>query len=180
MRPLPDDAFARAAESMHRLAEHAARSGVRLALEVVNRYETPLLYNTRRALAFLEAVAHDNVYLHLDTFHMSIDESDPVAAIEAALPRLAYLELDQSHRGDALQGSLDLTRLVREAARRGYRGIVGVEAFSRQLLAPDHADAWRSGKSASPTAARSHPTSCRSSATGTPNEVAQAILADDA
>ncbi|KWT74897.1 MULTISPECIES: sugar phosphate isomerase/epimerase family protein [unclassified Variovorax] len=141
MRPLPGDAFARAAESMHRLAEHAARSGVRLALEVVNRYETPLLYNTRRGLAFLEAVAHDNVFLHLDTFHMSIDESDPVAAIEAALPRLAYLELDQSHRGDALQGSLDLTRLVREAARLGYRGIVGVEAFSRQLLAPDHADA---------------------------------------
>jgi D-psicose/D-tagatose/L-ribulose 3-epimerase len=140
-RPLSDDAFRRAAESMREAAEHAAEAGVKLALEVVNRYETPLLYNTRRGLAFLQAVAHDNVYLHLDTFHMSIEESEPFAMIDAALPRLAYLELDQSHRGDALDGSLDLVRWSREAAQRGYRGIVGVEAFSRQLLAPDHADA---------------------------------------
>jgi D-psicose/D-tagatose/L-ribulose 3-epimerase len=140
-RPLPADAFSRAAESMHEVAGHAAAAGVRLALEVVNRYETPLLYNTRRGLEFLRAVGHENVFLHLDTFHMSIDESAPFEMIEAALPRLAYLELDQSHRGAALDGSLDLVRWCREAARCGYRGIVGVEAFSQQLLAPDHADA---------------------------------------
>lgn len=140
-RPLPDDAFRRAAESMHAVAGHAAEAGVRLALEVVNRYETPLLYNTRRGLAFLEAVAHDNVFLHLDTFHMSIDESNPFDALAASLPRLAYFELDQSHRGAAVDGTLDLTAWAREAARLGYRGIVGVEAFSRQMLAPDHADA---------------------------------------
>ena len=139
--PLSADAFRRAAESMREAAEHAAEAGVRLALEVVNRYETPLLYNTRRGLEFLHAVAHDNVYLHLDTFHMSIEESEPFAMIDVALPRLAYLELDQSHRGDAFHGSLDLVRWSREAAQRGYCGIVGVEAFSRQLLAPDHADA---------------------------------------
>ncbi|MGB6007670.1 sugar phosphate isomerase/epimerase family protein [Castellaniella sp.] len=146
-RPLSDAAFLRAAESMREVAEQAGRAGVRLALEVVNRYETPLLYDSRRGLAFLEAIRHDNVYLHLDTFHMSIDETDPYAAIGAALPRLAYLELDQSHRGDAFDGSLDLTAWAREAARLGYRGIVGVEAFSRPMLAEDHANAlavWES------------------------------------
>ncbi|VTU25828.1 D-tagatose 3-epimerase [Variovorax sp. SRS16] len=139
-RPLAADAFLRAAESLHEVAGHAQAAGVRLALEVVNRYETPLMYNTRRGLEFLAAVDHDNVFLHLDTFHMSIDESDPLAMIEAALPRLAYLELDQSHRGDAFEGSLDLAAWARHAAALGYAGIVGVEAFSRQLLAPDHAD----------------------------------------
>lgn len=140
-QPLPDDAFRRAAEAMHTVAGHAAEAGVRLALEVVNRYETPMLYNTRRGLAFLDAVAHDNVFLHLDTFHMSIDESDPFGALAAALPRLAYFELDQSQRGAAGDGTLDLAAWAREAARLGYGGIVGVEAFSRQKLAPDHADA---------------------------------------
>ncbi|TPG23492.1 sugar phosphate isomerase/epimerase family protein [Variovorax guangxiensis] len=139
--PLPETAFRRAAESMHAVASHAAQAGVRIALEVVNRYETPLLYNTRRGLEFLTAVAHPNVFLHLDTFHMSIDESAPFDMIEAALPHLAYLELDQSHRGDAFEGSLDLAAWARRAADLGYDGIVGVEAFSRQLLAPDHADA---------------------------------------
>ncbi|GAA4354373.1 sugar phosphate isomerase/epimerase [Variovorax defluvii] len=145
-RPLPREAFERAADSVREVAEHAAAAGVRLALEVVNRYETPLLYDTRRGMDFLEAVGHDNVHLHLDTFHMSIDESDPFGAIRAALPRLAYLELDQSQRGDAYDGALDLVRWSSEAAQCGYAGIVGVEAFSRQLLAADHADAlaiWR-------------------------------------
>lgn len=140
-RPLPRDAFLRAAEAMHEVAAEAAHAGVRLALEVVNRYETPLLYNTRRGLSFLQAVAHDNVFLHLDTFHMSIDESDPFDAMAQAMPRLAYFELDQSQRGAATDGSLPLTAWARQAARLGYRGIVGVEAFSRQMLAPDHADA---------------------------------------
>jgi len=140
-RPLPADAWNRAASCMHEVAGHAASAGVRLALEVVNRYETPLLYDIRRGMRFLDDIGHDNVYLHIDTFHMSIEEADPLAMIELALPRLGYLELDQSHRGDAFEGSLDLAAWTRHAARLGYRGIVGVEAFTRQLLAPDHADA---------------------------------------
>ncbi|VTU30185.1 sugar phosphate isomerase/epimerase family protein [Variovorax sp. PBL-E5] len=139
--PVTDDAFARAADAMRRVAEVAQAAGVRLALEVVNRYETALLYNTARGLAFLDAVAHDNVYLHLDTFHMSIDEAAPFAALQAALPRLAYFELDQSHRGAPFEGSLDLADWARRASAAGYRGIVGVEAFSRSKLAPDHANA---------------------------------------
>jgi len=140
-QPLSDAAFQRAAETMRHIAEHAQAVGIRLALEVVNRYETPLLYNTTRGLAFLDAVGHPNVFLHLDTFHMSIDEASPFDAIAAATPRLAYFELDQSHRGPAFEGSLDLVTWCRRAASAGYRGVVGVEAFSRQRLAPDHANA---------------------------------------
>ncbi|MDQ6638476.1 MAG: sugar phosphate isomerase/epimerase [Pseudomonadota bacterium] len=139
--PLADDTFKHAAATLHRVAEQARAAGVRLALEVVNRYETPLLYNAARGLAFLEAVDHGNVFLHLDTFHMSIDEASPFEAIAAALPRLAYFELDQSHRGMACEGSLNLVEWTRWAFSAGYRGIVGVEAFSRQCLAPDHANA---------------------------------------
>jgi D-psicose/D-tagatose/L-ribulose 3-epimerase len=139
--PLCDDAFRRAADTLHQVAEQARIAGVRLALEVVNRYETALLYNTARGLAFIDAVAHDNVSLHLDTFHMSIDEASPFDAIAAAVPRLAYFELDQSHRGAATEGSLNLVDWAQKACSAGYRGIVGVEAFSRQRMAPDHANA---------------------------------------
>lgn len=139
-RPLSDDAWRHAAACIREVAEHAAGAGVRLALEVVNRYETPLLYNVTRGLRFLDDVGHDNVCLHIDTFHMSIEEADPLGMIELALPRLGYLELDQSHRGDAFEGSLDLVAWTRRAAELGYRGLVGVEAFSRQKLASDHAD----------------------------------------
>lgn len=139
--PPLSDAVARAVDAIREVAESARASGVRLALEVVNRYETPLLNTTARGLAFLDAVGHDNAYLHLDTFHMSIEEAAPFEALASSLPRLAYFELDQSHRGGAFEGSLDLIAWAKAASSAGYRGIVGVEAFSRRILEPEHANA---------------------------------------
>lgn len=139
-QPAAPDEYQRMAEAIRLVADDAGRAGVRLALEVVNRYETARLHNTGLGLAFLDMVDHDNVFLHLDTFHMSIEEADPRAAISRAMPRLAYFELDQSHRGAPDEGSLDLAAWLRHLASTGYQGIVGVEAFSRSLMAADHAD----------------------------------------
>jgi D-psicose/D-tagatose/L-ribulose 3-epimerase len=144
--PAGADAFRRSAESLGRVAECAVAAGVRLALEIVNRYETNLINTVEQGLSYLQIAAHPNLSLHLDTFHMSIEEADPVAAIKAALPRIGYFELDQSHRGYLRQGSLQLEHWVRTLVMAGYTGIVGIEAFSRSKMSPDHADAlaiWR-------------------------------------
>ena len=136
----PPGTVERIAEGLRLAAETAQAAGVRLALEIVNRYETATLNTVAKGLALLNSVGHRSVMLHLDTFHMSIDETDPFEALAAALPRIAYFELDQSHRGDAFDGSLDLAEWSRRAAELGYEGIVGVEAFSRQCLTPEHAN----------------------------------------
>ena len=128
------------------IGEEARAAGVRIALEIVNRYETNLLNTVAQGLEFLAAVDCDNVHLHLDTFHMNIEEADLLAAIRAAMPHLAYFELDQNHRGMMRPGLIDFAPLLGEVERLGFAGIVGVEAFSRARLASDHADAlaiWR-------------------------------------
>lgn len=144
--PVPAESLERAADALAVVARHARDMGLRLALEVVNRYETNMLNTASQAIEFLDRIGQDNVGLHLDTFHMSIEERNPRQALQSALPRLLYFELDQSHRGDLEDGSLDLAAWVRHAVHAGYRGIVGVEAFSRSRMATDHADAlaiWR-------------------------------------
>lgn len=138
--------FGRSAEAIAVLAEEARRDGIRLALEIVNRYESNLINTVAQGVEFLAAVGSDNVWLHLDTFHMNIEESDLAGALAAALPRLAYFELDQNHRGALAPGLVDFAPLLATLAASGFAGIVGVEAFSRRILAPDHADAlaiWR-------------------------------------
>lgn len=144
--PAETDAFARSAECLGSVAEIANAAGVRLALEIVNRYETNLINTIEQGLSYLRLAAHPNLCLHLDTFHMSIEEADPLAATKAALPSIGYFELDQSHRGHLREGSLDLQAWTRTLARAGYEGIIGIEAFSRSRMMPDHADAlaiWR-------------------------------------
>jgi D-psicose/D-tagatose/L-ribulose 3-epimerase len=82
-------------------------------------------------------IGSDNVRLHLDTFHMNIEETDPLAGIEQALPHLAYFELDQNHRGRPDRGAIDFTPLLAALFRANYPGLIGVEAFSSRVTGLD-------------------------------------------
>nr|WP_275897807.1 sugar phosphate isomerase/epimerase family protein [Pseudotabrizicola algicola] len=144
--PVSDDTIQRSADTLHHVAEIAETSGIRLCIELVNRYETALLNTVESGLTYLADAGHANLHLHLDTFHMSIEEADVPSAVLRALPRLGYFELDQSHRGRLDQGSLDLAAMSAPLVAAGYDGLVGVEAFARSRLADDHANAlaiWR-------------------------------------
>jgi len=145
-QPVGPDARRRSAEVIARVADRAATCGVRLCAELVNRYETAMLNTVEQGLDYVGLVDHPNLKLHLDTYHMAIEERDPVSAVRAALPVLGYFELDQSHRGRLDEGSLDLRAMGRPLNLAGYEGFIGVEAFARSRLASDHADIlsiWR-------------------------------------
>ena len=58
-------------------ADAAKTANVDLVLEVVNRFETNLLNTTAQGLDFIKATGSDHVTLHLDTFHMNIEEVNP-------------------------------------------------------------------------------------------------------
>nr|WP_281372066.1 sugar phosphate isomerase/epimerase family protein [Modestobacter versicolor] len=142
----PPGALERAAGHLGRVADQAHERGVTVTFEVLNRYETPLLNTAEQALAFLAASGSAHLRVHLDTFHMAVEEADMLAAIRSAVPVLGYLELGQSGRGPLGSGSVDTAAAVRAAVEAGYRGRVGVEAFSRSVLsefASDLLGIWR-------------------------------------
>lgn len=140
------DNFKAAAEGLALVAEKAASMGMLLTLEVVNRYETNLVNTAADAVRLIQAIGADNVKVHLDTFHMNIEEDDMMAALDLALPHLAYFEIDQNHRGLLSRGSIDFAPFLERLKQAGYAGLVGVEAFSSAI---SHADitagvaAWR-------------------------------------
>jgi D-psicose/D-tagatose/L-ribulose 3-epimerase len=133
-RAAEPDQLQHAAHSLAVLAGEAKAMGIRLALEIVNRYESNLINTVEQALELLRRIDSDNVFLHLDTFHMHIEEADMARAVDAALPHLAYFELDQNHRGHPDQGAIDFEPLLRRLFAAGYGDIVGIEAFSRNVI----------------------------------------------
>ncbi len=144
--PVTADRFTRTARILGRIADDAAAIGVRVVCEVVNRYETAMMNTSARAVEFIDASGSDALGLHLDTFHMNIEERDPVAAVATALPHLAYVEIGQNDRGALQGGPLDLGVFLDGVVALGYRGRFGVEAFSASVLSPDIARAlaiWR-------------------------------------
>lgn len=116
-----------AVESVRQAAAYAAERDVLLALEPINRYETFLVTNLDQALKFLDEVGAENLKLHLDTFHMSIEESDPAAAIRRAGDLLVNMHVSDSNRESPGRGHTDFSALLRALTEIKYRGALTLE-----------------------------------------------------
>jgi D-psicose/D-tagatose/L-ribulose 3-epimerase len=142
-----EDNLKAAAEGLHRVAEEAQKNRMVLTLEVVNRYESNLVNTAADAVRLLKMIGVDNVKIHLDTFHMNIEEDSMMGALETALPYLGYFEIDQNHRGLLSRGTIDFSSPLQRLKAAGYDQLVGVEAFSSAISHPDIAAGvagWRS------------------------------------
>ncbi|MFC4429375.1 sugar phosphate isomerase/epimerase family protein [Citricoccus alkalitolerans] len=138
-----EGALANTAQLVGDVADEAAASGVLMTFEVVNRYETSVLNTAAQAVRFVEFSGSRNLKIHLDTFHMAIEEPDLLGAVAHALPHLGYVEFGQSSRGLLSTGSLDLVRILEGVQALGYSGRYGVEGFSRATMQEPVADALK-------------------------------------
>ena len=116
------------------VAETAAKSGITLGLEVVNRYETNVLNTAAQGVEMCKRIGADNVKVHLDVYHMNIEESDMVQAIIETGPYLGYFHTGDSHRGYMGSGSIDLAGVFRALVRSGYQGPITFESFSSRVV----------------------------------------------
>ena len=72
---------ARMQESMKELAEHAEKVNGELVIEALNRFETNYLCTAEDVLSLIDRVGSSRVKVHLDSFHMNLEEKnwrDPI------------------------------------------------------------------------------------------------------
>lgn len=124
----------RVAESLARLDRRAGELGVCLGLEPVNRYESYLVNTLDEAAALIRASGGANLFIHMDTFHMNIEEGDIAAAIHRNASMLGYSHVADSNRGVLGGGHFDLPAYFKALETAGYSGDFTVEAFSSRVL----------------------------------------------
>jgi D-psicose/D-tagatose/L-ribulose 3-epimerase len=117
-----------------RTAEIAKAAGIDLVLEIVNRFETNLLNTTAQGLDFIKATGSDHVRLHLDTFHMNIEEANPAAAIRLAGDKLGYFHIGESNRGYLGDGVLNFDLMFDALLDIGYQRDITFESFSSAVV----------------------------------------------
>lgn len=137
MQPVTAGGLASSKAAIARVADHAAERGVSVALEVVNRYETNVLNTARQALKYVAEVDRPNLGIHIDTYHMNIEESDMFAPVLDAAPALRYVHIGESHRGYLGTGTVDFDTFFKALGRIGYDGPIVFESFSSAVVAPD-------------------------------------------
>lgn len=135
--PISDRSRAHVVESMAWLAERAAGSGLRVNLEVVNRYETNVVNTTSEMLALIDETGAD-LGVHLDTYHMNIEENGFAAPVHEAFDsgRLRYVHVGESHRGYMGTGTVDFDTFCSTLREVEYSGPVVFESFSSAVVHP--------------------------------------------
>ena len=129
-----------------RLADYAADKGININLEVVNRYETNIMNTGKEGLKFLEAVNRPNAYLHLDTYHMNIEEDGMSQAVLDVGDALGYVHIGESHRGYLGSGNVDFDTFFSALKKINYSGPITFESFSSVVVDPALSNAlciWR-------------------------------------
>jgi sugar phosphate isomerase/epimerase len=86
--------------AVSQIAERAQALGLRLVIEVLNRYESHLLNTGAEAMTFIRDTGMDNVGVLLDAYHMNIEEADSASAISEAGESLwLYHAADSNRQG---------------------------------------------------------------------------------
>ncbi|MEV6600944.1 sugar phosphate isomerase/epimerase family protein [Actinoplanes sp. NPDC051346] len=133
--PLTEAGRANVVRVLRDLAAEAATRDMTLGLEVCNRYETNVINTARDALRLADDVGADNVLVHLDTYHMNIEEDDLVRPVLEVGDRLGYVHIGENHRGYLGSGHLDFTSFFHALADIGYTGPITFESFSSAVVA---------------------------------------------
>ena len=110
-------------------AAYAGDKGVRLGIEPVNRYETYLINTTEQAIDLLDRIGRDDMFIHLDTYHLNIEEESFGKAIRMAGSRMEYIHLSESHRGTPGTGTVDWDDVFSALADIGFTGALVMESF---------------------------------------------------
>ena len=120
-------------QSLREILPIAEDEGIDYCFEVCNRYEQFLFNTAKEAVAFAEATGSPRAMVHLDSYHMNIEEDNMPAAIAytGVAGRLGHFHAGESNRRIPGVGASQINwKDVAQALRSvGYGGAVIMEPF---------------------------------------------------
>ena len=133
-----------ASEALQQIGEYSAEAGIRFCVEILNRYESNLLTTAQEAHELINLVDHPAVGVHLDCFHMSIEETNLGAAIRLVGDKLFHLHTSASHRGTPGEGHVRWDEVAQALKDINYRGYGVIESFHPKGRLAPMVHSWRS------------------------------------
>lgn len=117
------------ARALDGAARHAKTKGIAFGIEPVNRYENHLVNTGWQARDLIEKIGADNIFIHLDTYHMNIEEKGAANGILDARDHLRYIHLSESDRGTPGEGCCDWDEVFATLAAIDFKGGLAMESF---------------------------------------------------
>jgi len=117
-------------DNLHRASQRLKEAGIRLLVEPVNRLDIPgfHVHRTDQALALIDEVGGDNLFLQYDIYHAQRTEGELAQTLRTHLPRIAHVQVaDNPGRNEPGTGEINFPFLFGHLDRIGYQGWIGCE-----------------------------------------------------
>lgn len=131
--PDRETARRRLVECCRAVDAYAVERGVGTLYEVCNHYEVPLIHTAAQCLELMNEVGGKNMRLILDSFHMNIDEPDPLATLREHARRTAIYHISDSGRGGIGSGHIDFQAQFDALEAAGFEGRIAIEPVLSHL-----------------------------------------------
>jgi D-psicose/D-tagatose/L-ribulose 3-epimerase len=126
------------------LSKYAEDRGRTICLEPLNRFETDFINTCDQGLQMIKDVDSKALKLHLDTFHMNIEEKNQAKAIKKAGKHLGHFHACGSDRGTPGNDHIDWKPIAAALKSIRYKGDVVIESFTTDVKVIAKAAAiWR-------------------------------------
>jgi D-psicose/D-tagatose/L-ribulose 3-epimerase len=130
--------------NLKQLCKYAQARGRQICMEPLNRFETDFINTVDQALQMVADVGSPVLKLHLDTFHMNIEEKDQAKAIRKAGKLLGHFHACGSDRGTPGNDHIDWKPIAAALKAVRYDGPVVIESFTTDVKIIARAAAiWR-------------------------------------
>lgn len=130
-----EDEKKRAADVLRQAAEEAAKAGVALAIEYLNRFECYFLTTAADARSLVQRVNHPSFHAMYDTFHAHIEEKNVTQAITGLADSFIHVHISENDRGTPGTGLVHWDETFRALRNARYDRWLVIEAFGRALPA---------------------------------------------
>jgi D-psicose/D-tagatose/L-ribulose 3-epimerase len=131
-------------KNLKKLAAYAQKRGKQICMEPLNRFESDFINTCAQALKMVKDVGSPALKLHLDTFHMNIEEKNQATAIRKAGKLLGHFHACGSDRGTPGNDHIDWQPIAKALKDIGYQGDVVIESFTTDVKVIARAAAiWR-------------------------------------
>jgi D-psicose/D-tagatose/L-ribulose 3-epimerase len=131
-------------KNLKKVCQYAQKKRKKIAIEPLNRFETDFINTCDQAIQMVKDVGSPALGIHLDTFHMNIEEKDPAGAIRRAGKGLYHLHTCGSDRGTPGNDHTDWKSIATALKRIGYQQDVVIESFTPDVLViAKAASIWR-------------------------------------
>lgn len=122
-----------AVTNLSKVCKMAQSSGVSIALEPLNRFESDMVNTAEDVMRLVKDINHASAKVLLDGFHMTIEEKNIREAINTVGDKLIHVQVSENHRGVPGTGLTPWTDIKEGLKDINYEGAVVIESFTPEI-----------------------------------------------